>query len=208
MAKIFTVVSKAAMARLLEPIARALLHLGVSPDVVTVAGTVGIVATAVIFAARGQLLVATLVITVFGFTDLIDGVMARLRGTSGRFGALLDSTMDRVADGAIFASLAYWLGVTDQHPAAIAALLCLVFSQIVSYAKARAEGLGLSGDVGIVERPERLITIGVGGLLRGLGVPYALEIALWLVAAGSAVTIWQRLAYGYRQTRLTKQADR
>jgi CDP-diacylglycerol--glycerol-3-phosphate 3-phosphatidyltransferase len=127
--------------------------------------------------------------------------MARLRGTGGRFGALLDSTMDRISDGAIFGSLAYWLGVTNQHPAAVAALLCLVAGQVVSYVKARAEGLGLSADVGIIERPERLILVGIGGVLHGLGVPYALAVVLWIVAVGSVYTVGQRMMHVHRQAR-------
>jgi CDP-diacylglycerol--glycerol-3-phosphate 3-phosphatidyltransferase len=201
MAKIFTVVSKAGMARLLEPIARGLLRLGVSPNAVTVAGTIGVVLTTIVFAARGQLLVAALLVTFFTFADMIDGVMARLRGTGGRFGALLDSTMDRIADGAVFGSLAYWLGVSNQHPAAVAALLCLVSGQVVSYVKARAEGLGLTADVGVIERPERLILVGIGGLLHGLGVPYALAVVLWIVAVGSVYTVGQRMVHVYRQER-------
>ena len=117
-------------------------------------------------------------------TDVLDGAMARARGTASRFGALLDSTMDRVADGAVFGALACWLAVTgDRLLAVVAALICLVAGQVVSYVKARAEGLGLTCDVGLAERTERLIIVGVGGLLTGFGVDWGLPAALWLLAA-------------------------
>src|SRR5689334_10561292 len=137
MAKIFSVFGRAGLTRVFDPMARALLRLGVSPDAVTVAGTAGVVLTSVVFAARGHLVVAALVVTVFAFTDMLDGSMARQQGRSGKFGAFLDSTMDRVADGAVFASVAYWLGTQGRHWAMAAALLCLVAGQIISYAKAR-----------------------------------------------------------------------
>jgi CDP-diacylglycerol--glycerol-3-phosphate 3-phosphatidyltransferase len=193
MAKIFSVITKAGLSRVLDPVARALLRAGVSPDAVTLVGTAGVIAAAVGLATRGYLLVATFVITACALTDLIDGAMARARGTTSRFGALLDSAMDRVADGAVFGALAYWLAVTGQRASLVATLICLVAGQIVSYVKARAEGLGLSADVGIAERFERLVIIGLGGIGHGIGVPYALEVALWLLAPLSVVTVGQRI---------------
>lgn len=201
MAKILSVVSKAGLSRILDPVARALLRVGVTPNAVTVAGTLGVLVGALGFATRGHLIIALVIVTVSAFTDLLDGVMARLRGTASRFGALLDSTMDRVCDGAVFASLAYWFAVSDQHWAVVAALLCLVSGQLVSYVKSRAEGLGLTADVGIAERAERLIIVGVGGLLTGLGVGPAIEIALWVLAALSIITVGQRMAAVYGQVR-------
>jgi CDP-diacylglycerol--glycerol-3-phosphate 3-phosphatidyltransferase len=193
MAKIFSVVTKAGLSRVLDPAARALLRAGVSPDAVTLIGTVGVIAASIGLAARGHLLIATFVITACALTDLLDGAMARARGTTSRFGALLDSSMDRVADGAVFGSLAYWLAVTGQRASLVATLICLVTGQIVSYVKARAEGLGLEANVGIAERFERLVIIGLGGIGWGIGIPYALEIALWLLAALSTVTVAQRM---------------
>lgn len=193
MAKIFSVVTKAGLSRVLDPAARALLRVGVSPDAVTLIGTAGVIAASIGLAARGHLLIATFVITACALTDLLDGAMARARGTTSRFGALLDSTMDRVADGAVFGSLAYWLAVTGQRASLVVTLICLVTGQIVSYVKARAEGLGLEANVGIAERFERLVIIGLGGIGWGIGIPYALEIALWLLAALSTVTVVQRV---------------
>lgn len=200
MAKILSVVSRAGLARVLDPVARTLLRAGITPNAVTVAGTVGVCVGAIGFAPRGHLITALVIVTLSALTDMIDGAMARARGTASRYGALLDSAMDRVADGAIFGSVVYWLAVSGQHRGATAALLCLVTGQVVSYVKARAESLGLRCDVGIAERPERLITVGIGGLLEGLGVPHALEVALWLLALASVVTVGQRLGQAYRSS--------
>lgn len=203
MAKIFSVFGRAGMARILDPAVRGLLRAGVTPNAVTVAGTVSVLVGAG-FATQGHLVLATIWITLSAFTDLMDGAMARrLAAESGRrpnrFGAFLDSTMDRVADGAIFGAAAYWLAVTDQRLAFVGALLCLVLGQVVSYAKARAEGLGMTANVGVAERAERLILIGVGALLQAAGVPYALAAVLWLLAVLSLVTIAQRIVVVYRQ---------
>src|SRR5437762_703089 len=136
MAKILSGLGRAGMARVVDPVARALLRAHISPDAVTVAGTAGVVAAAIGFGARGYLVAGALVVTLFTLTDLIDGSMARQRGRAGKFGAFLDSTMDRVADGAVFGSVAYWLATQGRHPALVATLICLVSGQLVSYAKA------------------------------------------------------------------------
>lgn len=201
MAKIFSVITKSGLRRVVDPVARSLLRAGVSPNAVTVTGTVGVVAAAVGLATRGHLVIAAFVIAACALTDMLDGAMARARGTTSRFGALLDSTMDRIADGAIFASLAYWLATQGLHATLAAALICLVAGQVVSYVKARAEGLGLEANVGIAERTERLLIIGLGGLAWGLHIPYALDVALWLLAVLSIITVGQRMAHVYRQVR-------
>src|SRR3954451_403332 len=193
MAKIFSVVTKAGVVRVFDPVARGLLRAGVSPDVVTVVGTAGVVISSLTLATRGYLWIAALVITAFALTDILDGAMARARGTTSRFGALLDSTMDRIADGAVFGSLAYWLAVSDQRADLAACLICLIAGQVVSYVKARAESLGLDANVGVAERFERLIIIGIGGILDGLGLEIGLSITLWLLAVLSVVTVAQRM---------------
>src|SRR6266542_2456352 len=195
MAKIFSVVSRAGFARAFEPIARVLLRAGVSANAVTVVGSAVIVAAAVGLATRGWLITATIVITLVALTDMLDGAIARASGGTSRFGALLDSTMDRIADGAVFGALTYWLAITGQRANVAAALICLIAGQIVSYVKARAEGLGLEANVGVAERFERLIIIGLGGVGHGLGIPYALEVALWLLAVLSVITVAQRILH-------------
>jgi len=200
MAKIFRVSVRAGMTRVIEPVARGLLGAGISPNAVTVAGTVGVLVGAIGFGARGHLITGLVIVTLSALTDVLDGTMARLRGGSSTFGAFLDSSMDRIADGAIFGSVAYWLAVSGNRAGAVAALICLVAGGIVSYVKARAEGLGMTCNVGVAERAERLILVGVGGLLSGLGVGWGLPAALWLLAALSLVTIWQRIAHVHQQT--------
>jgi CDP-diacylglycerol--glycerol-3-phosphate 3-phosphatidyltransferase len=205
MGKILSVVSRAGLARFIEPVARALLRAGVSPNAVTVAGSVGVVIGSVGFAARGRLLIALAIVTVCALTDLLDGTMARLRGGSTKWGGLLDSTMDRISDSAVLGSLIYWYATTGQRRAAVAALLCLISGHVISYVRARAESLGFTANVGFAERAERLIIIGVGGLLAGLGLTIALEIALWILLVLSLITIGQRLVHIYRQASAASQ---
>jgi CDP-diacylglycerol---glycerol-3-phosphate 3-phosphatidyltransferase len=189
--------------RVTEPVGRWLVGRGVAPDAVTVVGTLGSVAAAIWFLPRGELFAGTVVITFFVLFDLVDGAMARVRGYGTPFGAVLDSTCDRVADGALFAGLTWWcLGVGEQRLLGVAALVCLVAGQLTSYIKARAEGVGLSADGGLVERAERLLIGLVGSGLHGLGVPYALHVALWVLAAGSIWTVGQRIVSVYRSAQL------
>jgi CDP-diacylglycerol--glycerol-3-phosphate 3-phosphatidyltransferase len=194
--------------RVADPLVNRLLAWGVTPDAVTATGTLGVVAAALAFFPGGHLLVGTLVITFFVLTDTIDGALARKRGTSSRFGAWLDSTCDRVADGAVFGGLALWYaGKGDDDVLLAVTLFVLVASLVVSYEKARAEGLGMSCDVGIAERPERLIIVLVATGLVGLGVPdVLLAVALWLLAALTAVTLVQRLREVKRQAAVTTDA--
>lgn len=199
MAKIFQVSARAGMTRVVEPVARRLLRAGVTPNAVTVAGTLGVLVGALGFGARGHLVAGALIVTFFALTDLLDGTMARMSGGSTKFGAFLDSSMDRVADSAVFGAVAYWLATQHQYSGVAAALLCLAAGGLVSYVKARAEGLGMTCNVGIAERTERLLIVGVGGLLTGFNVKPALEIALWLLAAVSIFTVGQRMAHVHRQ---------
>jgi phosphatidylinositol phosphate synthase len=194
MAKIFGSF-KSGVRSAFDPMGAAMVRAGVSPDAVTVAGTVGVVAGAVIFAARGMLVAATIVITLSALLDVLDGAMARASGRSSRYGALLDSTMDRIADGAIFAALAWWMATDGQPTLAVATLICLVGGQVVSYVKARAEGLGFRCEVGLAERMERLILVGVGALLTGFGLSWGLAAAMWLLVGLTVATVIQRIAY-------------
>ena len=116
--------------------------------------------------------------------------------------------MDRVSDGAIFGSVAYYLGTQGRHWAMAAALLCLVAGQVVSYVKARAEGLGFTANVGLAERTERLILVGVGGLGAGVGLWWVLDAALWVLVVLSVITVGQRLTTVYRQDQAATVAGR
>ena len=186
MAKILSGV-RPAIGKVVDPVARALLRVGVTPDAVTVAGTVGVLVASVL-AALDHILIAVILATVSALTDILDGAMARARGTTSRFGAFLDSSLDRVADGAIFASLAWWAAKDGAWHAVFAALVVLIASQVTSYVRAKAESLGLTASVGIVERPERLLGIGVGGFAAGFGWVTGMHIVLWVLAVLSVVT--------------------
>jgi CDP-diacylglycerol--glycerol-3-phosphate 3-phosphatidyltransferase len=197
MAKIFSVPARAVLSYGVNPTARTLLRLGVSPNVVTIAGTVGVLIGALGFGARGHLVWGTVIVTASALTDILDGTMARMRGDQGRFGALLDSSMDRISDGAVFGAVVYYFAMRDDPwGGLVAALLCLVLGQVVSYVKARAESVGLDADVGVAERSERLIIVGIGGLISGIGgdgFDWGLPAALWVLALLSFVTVVQRL---------------
>ncbi|HEY8471921.1 MAG TPA: CDP-alcohol phosphatidyltransferase family protein [Natronosporangium sp.] len=207
MAKIFSGAARIGSARLVDPVARSLLRLGISPDAVTLVGTAGVVAGAIWFGARGQFLVGALVVVLFALVDMVDGGMARARGYSTRFGALLDSTMDRIADGAVLGAVVYWYASQGESPTVAAGLLCLVASQVISYVKARAQSVGIACDVGLVERPERLVLLGLGALGTGLGLGWALPVALWVLGALSLVTIAQRVLHVRRADLRAREAQ-
>jgi CDP-diacylglycerol--glycerol-3-phosphate 3-phosphatidyltransferase len=189
--------SRAAFARLTTPTARACLRLGLTPDVVTILGTIVAVAGALTLFPMGKLFAGTLVVSFFVLFDMLDGAMARERGGGTRFGAVLDATCDRISDGAVFCGLLWWIvfGLHDKL-LAVATLICLVTSQVISYIKARAEASGLRGDGGLIERPERLIIVLVGAGVSDLPFvawPAALPVAMWVLAVASLVTCAQRL---------------
>lgn len=187
--------SRAFFSAIFRPIAQLLLRLGISPDVVTIVGTVGVAFGALWFYPRGDFLVGTLFITVFVFSDMLDGNMARLSGRSSTWGAYLDSTLDRVGDAAIFGGLVlYYAGKGDNFLMACLALACLVLGSVVSYAKARAEGLGMQANVGIAERADRLVAVLVTTGLVGWFLPeIVLTVVLTLLAVASFITVVQRM---------------
>jgi CDP-diacylglycerol--glycerol-3-phosphate 3-phosphatidyltransferase len=188
--------------RIADPLVNALLAAGVTPNAVTLTGTVGVVAAALVFFPQGMFLVGTLVITFFVLTDTIDGALARKLGISSPFGGWLDSTCDRIADGAIFGGLALWYAGQSDVLLAVT-LFVLVSSQVISYEKARAEGVGLTCDVGIIDRPARLILALVAAGLTGFGIPDELLAgALWLLAVLSFVTVVQRALEVRKQAEL------
>ena len=194
---------RAGATRVITPLATFLLRRGVSPDAVTIAGTLGVVVTALWLFPRGQLLAGALIIALFALTDLLDGTMARLSGRAGPWGAFLDSTLDRFGDAAIFSGLLLFLaGRGEDRVGAGLALGCLVLGSIVPYARARAEGLGMTASVGIAERADRLAAVLTAAFAVGLGAPVrVLTVVLALLAVASAVTIVQRMATVRRQVR-------
>ncbi|HET8560695.1 MAG TPA: CDP-alcohol phosphatidyltransferase family protein [Marmoricola sp.] len=184
------------------PVGNLLIRLGVSPNTVTFVGTLGVVAGALVFFPTGHLLVGVIVITVFVFSDMIDGYMARTTGNVSPFGAFLDSTLDRIGDAAIFGGLAmYYVGPGDNDWIAALAVYCLSMGSVTSYARARAESLGMQAKVGIAERADRLVAIlvitGLAALLEtlgvGSGVLWAIPVTLAVLAVASTVTVVQRV---------------
>jgi CDP-diacylglycerol--glycerol-3-phosphate 3-phosphatidyltransferase len=198
---------RAPIGKAITPLGRSLAKAGVSPDMVTVAGTVGATVAALICYPRGEFFVGTLFIWAFVMFDMVDGAVARAGGRSSRFGAVLDSSCDRVADAAVFGALAWWFARHDQPALLLACLLCLVLGSLTSYIKARAEGAGFTCNVGIAERSERLIVVLVGTGLTGwpFRVPYVQAIALWLLVAASTITVGQRIATVWQQSRATAE---
>ena len=185
------------VSKVTDPIGRFLLRMGLTPDAMTILGTVVTVAAAIGLFSQGYLFIGALVCWAFVMVDMIDGAMARARGGGTRFGSVLDATCDRIADGAIFGALAYWAAVAEPHSwLLIATLICLVTSQVISYAKARAEAAGLQGDGGLIERPERLIIVLVGAGftdMPGLHLDWAIHVAMWVLAFASVITVGQRM---------------
>jgi CDP-diacylglycerol--glycerol-3-phosphate 3-phosphatidyltransferase len=193
--------ARALFARIFAPIAHLLMRLGVSPDAVTIVGTLGVCVGALGFFPRGELFWGVMVVSAFVFSDIVDGIMARELNRTSRWGAFLDSSLDRLGDAAVFAGLVmYYAGKGDNLLMAWLAVACLILGGLVSYVRARAEGLGMQANVGIAERSDRLVaTLLVTGFV-GVGVPYQFLMAeLAILAVLSVVTIFQRVLMVHRQ---------
>ena len=193
----FYLMTRAAYTKLSRPVAKGALKVGLTPDSVTILGTAGSVLAALTLFPIGQLWWGAVAVFVFVLADMLDGAMARERGGGTRFGAVLDATCDRISDGAVFCGLLWWAAF-GLHSAelVVATMICLVSSQVISYIKPRAEASGLSGDGGLIERPERLVIVLTGAGLSGfplLPVPWLLHVAMWVLAVASLVTVGQRL---------------
>lgn len=199
---------KDGVTRLITPLSRSLLRAGISPNAMTLAGALGTWISALFFFPRGDLFVGTLVVTVFLLSDLFDGTMARLDGSKGsRFGALLDSTLDRISDAIVIFALMIWAesenfsaqkNLIDANLTIALLAISLLTGFLISYIRARAEALAISCDVGVAERPERLIVLLVGTGFYGLGVMAALPLALVLLVSINVLTVIQRIIVVYR----------
>ncbi|TWG97259.1 CDP-diacylglycerol--glycerol-3-phosphate 3-phosphatidyltransferase/CDP-diacylglycerol--inositol 3-phosphatidyltransferase [Nocardioides sp. J9] len=189
----------------LHPVVRLFIRLGISPDAVTLVGTLGVAAGALVFFPQGELLIGVLFITAFVFSDLIDGRMARETGRVSKFGAFWDSTLDRIGDGAIFGGLALYFAGTgedqgDSYLYLCVTLWCLVMGSVTSYARARAESLGMDAKGGIAERADRLVSILVmTGLSAIFDLPILMYVTLWALAVASTYTVVFRVLKVRRQ---------
>ena len=198
--------------RIFSPVARLFLRWGISPDAVTFFGTIGVCAGALVFFPGGHFLAGVLVVTAFVFSDMVDGHMARLSGRTSSWGAFLDSTLDRFGDAAIFGGLVlYYAGPGDSRPLTALALYCLVMGSVTSYARARAESLGMDAKGGLAERSDRLVAILV---MTGLADIFHLvfdsrkplvliPVTLALLAVASTITVVQRILRVRSQARAT-----
>jgi CDP-diacylglycerol---glycerol-3-phosphate 3-phosphatidyltransferase len=193
----FYLMTRAAYEKLSKPVAKAALRAGFTPDSITILGTAGTVLSALTLFPIGQLWWGAFAVFIFVLADMLDGAMARERGGGTRFGAVLDAACDRIGDGAVFCGLLWWAAFgLHSTSLVVATLICLVTSQVISYIKARAEASGLSGEGGLIERPERLVIVLVGAGLSGvpfLHMPWLLHVAMWVLAVASLVTVGQRM---------------
>lgn len=187
--------------RLFSPVAEGLIKLGVTPDMVTWVGTIGVCVGALWLFPQGEFFWGTMFVTAFVFSDIVDGTMARKLGRSSKYGAFLDSTLDRLGDAAVFGGIALWYAWGgDSKVYLCLALACLVLGSLTSYIRARAEALGMEAKGGIAERSDRLVSILVMTGLSGIfDLPILQQVTLWALAAASLITVGQRMIMVKRQ---------
>jgi CDP-diacylglycerol---glycerol-3-phosphate 3-phosphatidyltransferase len=171
-----------------------MIRVGISANAITVIGALGSWSASIFYFTQGKFFIGTLVIAFFLLSDLFDGTIARLTGSNGtRFGALLDSTLDRVSDAMIFVALILW-SIERENSWVLPLLLSLLLGFLISYIKARAESLDIACEVGLAERAERLIVLLTSTGLYGLGVESAMIIGLWFLVFINVITVGQRFA--------------
>ena len=194
MVSMISSVLKPAVTRLIEPVARLALRLGLTPNSITLMGAVGVLVSAAYFYPREQYFVGTLLIVIFALSDLFDGTMARIsQKGSSKWGGFLDSTIDRITDSAI--TIAVLIPLIQQNDKlAYLGLVTLVTGLLIPYIRAKAESFSIECSVGVAERTERLIIILSAIGFEGLDVPFALAIGFWLLAILGIVTVIQRIA--------------
>ena len=183
---------------ILDPIAKGLLALRLTPSMITVFGAVASITVAISCIANGKFLLAAVLTFLFAGADAVDGTMARISGKQSAWGSFLDSSTDRITDGSIFAALAWWFVIDGQRATAIAALVALVGGFVTSYVRAKAESLNVECKVGIAERPERVGAVLAGMFLTGVGISAALPAFVYLIATLSCVTVVQRFVVVHR----------
>ena len=188
---------RAPVTRLITPICRGLIKLGVSANMVTAVGALFTILAAVLTFPQGRFFLGTMLIIVFVLFDLLDGTIARLSEKgSNAWGALLDSTLDRLTDAVILGSI-LWFMIGEDDPLVPLVLSTIVLGFLISYIKARAESLGIECNGGLAERSERIIIVLTTVGFAGLGIDYVMAIGFWVLAIASFVTVIQRLRIVY-----------
>jgi len=185
--------ARAIASNVVDPVARALLKVGLTPNVVTV--TASLMVSAIVLAtwSRGLFGWGMLLCVPMVFGDLLDGTMARLSGNTSAWGSFLDSVMDRVTDAAIISSMLLYVQSQGDSPALIAGMVALAATGLIPYIRAKAESLQISCKVGLMERSERLFVVGVAGVFAGFGVTQSIAASLYVLAILNAFTVFQRL---------------
>ena len=186
-------VLKPAVTRIISPVARFFLRIGLTPNSVTAIGALCVVGSALYFFPQGEFFVGTLVISVFMLSDLFDGAMARISSQgASKWGGFLDSTVDRISDSSILLAVSIYL-IEQNDQLSIVYLVALITGMLIPYIRAKAESMSIECSGGIAERTERAIIVLVGTGLHGLGVSYSLAISAWLLAILGLITTCQRL---------------
>ena len=183
----------------LAPVVRLAIALRLTPNTITVIGLVITIVASVVIGA-GWLLLGAAILTTGSLLDAVDGALARATGGSTAFGSFLDSTLDRAGEAILYLGIGAWLLTSQPEPMwpVLVVMLALAASFLVSYAHARAQGIGLAADVGLLPRTERLVIVIVGVALAGLGLAPALIAALVVIAALGAITVIQRIWHVWR----------
>ena len=187
----------------IDPIANRLLKIGLTPDEVTIFGSLIACIISVQFISQGKFLVGGVLLSLIGISDLLDGTMARLSNSAGPWGAFLDSTLDRIVDGAIYGSLIYWYAhdSSTNRFLLISLIVGLVAAQVTSYTRARWESVGVTGKVGLAERSERMIALCAGLIISGFGLNL-MPIVIHGLAVASSITVFQRILFVRKQLRI------
>lgn len=191
---------RAPVTRIITPICRGLLKAGLTANAVSAIGAAGSAISAIYFYSRGEFLIGTIVTVLFVLSDMLDGTMARLAQTGSKWGALLDSTLDRITDSAVLGSVAYYLSKQNDRLLPVV-LTALVAGGLVSYIKARAESLNIECNGGLAERTERLIIAFLAIFLAGFSIDYVLAIGMWVLAIASTYTVFERMVIVYKGSR-------
>jgi len=192
---------KPSVVKVITPICRQLLKMGITPDMMTIFGTTIVVLGSWLLLAQGKLVAALFIIGLALLTDLLDGTMARIsdRGASV-WGNFLDSTLDRISDASVLLGLSYYLYKVNDS-LFIVSMITIAVSALVPYARAKAESLNIECQGGFAERSERLLLLGFFGVLHIVGISWALDLGVWILLILSSFTVYQRMAIVWKATR-------